>query len=217
MYDYNDTDTLAAMQQSFAETAGVPPADVTLAITGGSVTLRFSVVDEGAEDNAQMSAALATTFGTAAQASIVLKAPVVATPNVALVTTHTVSRVPSSPPAAPGTVYMERVTTSFQLSGDVSSFDRDGFRAALLAVFTTALEVIYLPSSILTQFSSSPRLTHFNAVQGPSAGIRSPLSTPADIAAPCVLHRLPSPSLPQASTSKPPSTSAIGPRRRLRW
>lgn len=48
---------------------------------------------------------------------------------------------PSLPPAAPGLMVAQRVKTEFVLAGTVETFDRDGFKRALLAVFTDALDV----------------------------------------------------------------------------
>lgn len=45
------------------------------------------------------------------------------------------------PPATPGTAYAQRVTTRFVLSGTVETFDKDGFRAALLNVFASAINI----------------------------------------------------------------------------
>jgi hypothetical protein len=48
---------------------------------------------------------------------------------------------PSLPPAAPGLMVAQRVETEFVLAGTVETFDREGFKKALLAVFPTALDV----------------------------------------------------------------------------
>ena len=48
---------------------------------------------------------------------------------------------PTMPPASPGLTYATRVVTKFVLAGDVATFDRVGFRAALLAVFTSAVDI----------------------------------------------------------------------------
>ena len=48
---------------------------------------------------------------------------------------------PAMPPATPGTAYAQRVTTRFVLSGTVETFDKDGFRTALLNIFTSAVNI----------------------------------------------------------------------------
>jgi hypothetical protein len=111
---------------------------VTLTLTGGSVSLLFSVDDVQPE---AVSANLQQALGDAASASRVLLAPVVTAPSVAIVTTHTTGRAPALPPASPGTVYVQRVSTAFTLAGDVGSFDREGFRSSLMATFPSASRV----------------------------------------------------------------------------
>merc|ERR1719473_2119128 len=125
------------MRQAFATAAGVPLAEVSLSLTGGSVALLFSIDDAQPE---RVAASLRqSSFGSAAGASQVLLAPVVLAPNVAVVTTHALRAGPAlPPPPPPDAVYVHRVTTTFQLAGDVASFDRAGFVTALEATFVTA-------------------------------------------------------------------------------
>ena len=138
IYDYNITGRLEPMKAAFATAAGVPLSEVTLTLTGGSVSLLFSVDDVQPE---AVSANLQQALGDAASASRVLLAPVVTAPSVAIVTTHTTGRAPALPPASPGTVYVQRVSTAFTLAGDVGSFDREGFRSSLMATFPSASRV----------------------------------------------------------------------------
>ena len=45
-----------------------------------------------------------------------------------------------APPASPGSVYAYQVKATFVLAGEVSTFDSDGFKTALLSIFTTAVD-----------------------------------------------------------------------------
>merc|ERR1719473_266648 len=66
-----------------------------------------------------------------------------ASPPPAAVATTTTSPPPSPalPPAAPGMIVAKRVSTEFVLSGTVETFDADGFRAVLLKVFPSAVDI----------------------------------------------------------------------------
>lgn len=141
IYDYNVTGRLDTMRQAFATNAGVSLSQVSLRLTGGSVSLTFSI--DGIEEPETLSTSLRRSFGSAASASQILLAPVVTTPELAVVKTHRTLPKPARPPpaAAPASAYVQRVTTTFQLAGDVSSFDKEGFAAALRVVFPSARHV----------------------------------------------------------------------------